>query len=1186
MRLRALLTAGFRVRPGGALPRAAALAAVLLAGGVRGLTQGPPAGGGRSETPLAAICGDRGAEVGRVLNAAEWPPAAEEAWAAARAAAAAGRGEEALRFLNEALACGGNADALLLLAEVLAQAGRLGEARVAAEHALLYAPDSVDGRVLLGEILSRAGQPEAALAQWCALARLPQAEDPRVTAAWAVLGEALEAAGYLRAAAEAYAVFDRRIWDERPEHREAPAVAERLRGAPRGMADRRIELLAKLGDFAGCVAVGEALIRTRPEDLDAARLYVRTLVDAGRAAEALRFCRARLAEEASTPLVRLAVEAALATGAAEVWARELAEGVRRGTGREPVERIATALLEAGAPAAAAEVWAALAAVRPDAVATAWALALAQQRAGLLDAGLDTLIGFVRRHPDATDLPDAPPVLGMATPAATEEFLRRVAERAAGTGCDYATWAVLGALAAEAEQVELAESLLQAAVAARPEAVWPRVVRGRLLLAQYRWSEALAQAAELERLRPGWPGALRLKAEALSGLDDLAAADAAYKAAVQAAPTDAELLLSAGRHYRRVGNLLAAQRYFQEAWSAARRGEALEELVEAYLEGGKLDVARAVLAEGETADVPTDSLRRVRTMLRFATALLGAEHLAELERQWRADPTDVRTALTLAAGWYLDRRYDEAAALLEPLRAAAGRNDRVLQLYAHVQFRRLEFTAARDALQELRRRYPRRASVLKLLADVELADFRAEAARTALEGVLALELSPEERDECRRQLLSTYVTFAEYDAALTRLEEWARADDAAAADRWGAARLQVLVLAERTSAALAYASEWVAELEDPYRRALAEYRALAEAVSDPPDDRRRDEAQRLEQELRALQPRVFARRAAFVQAHVQLGEFAPAETALREWLANELDSSAGQTQLQDWLIATLLAARKPEDAARVMATYRASPNDLLKVFGWRARVAVLTGRAGEAVQELESLLEERFIQDNPAARAQVRRELVALLVETRRAEDALARLAAWRDAARDPAERAEVQRMQRVLLLELERDDEALAVGEELLAQQPQDPGLANDVGYGWIDADRRADEALALIRRAVAAEPLNPAFLDSLGWAYYKRGEFATAHEWLSRAVRVRGGREPTVLDHLGDAAWRLGDVDAARTHWEAALELAGRPADTGSSGRMMRLAAALRAKLTALDAGMRPPIAATLEEAAREAER
>ncbi len=1186
MRLRALATAVFRHGPAIGPLSAVAVAALLLPGAASSAAQDVPTTGPRAELPLSAVCGDRAAAIRPVLTPAEWPSEAVEAWAAAQAAADAGRADEALKSLNAALAYGVNADALLLLAEVLTWEGRLGEARSAAEHALLYAPDSIDGRVKLGQILSKAGQSQAALIQLCALATLPQTADPRVTAAWALLGDALEEAGYLRAASEAYGVFDRLIWEERPEHRATPVVADRLKAAPRGMAERRIDLLAKLGDFAGRVTVGEALVRARPDDLEAARLYVRTLVDAGRAAEALRFCRERLGADSATPLVRLAVEAALATDAADAWARELAEGIRSGANRVPAERIATVLLEAGAPAAAAEVWAALAATRPDDADTAWALAAAQHRAGRAGTALDTLIDFVRRHPDAPDLPPVPQALWTDGASAADDFLRQVAERTAGPGCDYATYAVLGAAAAGAELVELAESLLQSAGAARPDAVWPRLVRGRLLLAQYRWSEAGAQADEVLRVQPGVPAALRLKAEALSGLDELAAADAAYKTAVQASPRDAELLLSAGRHYRRVGNLLAAQRYLQEAWSAARRGEALEELVEVYVEGGKLEVARATLAEGESADVSADSLRRARTLLRFATAPLRTEHLAELQRQYQADPTDVRTALTLAAGWYLERRYDEAAALLEPLRAAAPRNDRVLQLYAHVQFRRLEYGTARSVLEELLRRHPRRASVLKLLADVELAEFRVEEARAALERVLALELAPDERDEYRGRLLSTYVTFTEYDPALDRIEEWRGAGDAAAADRWGTAKLQVLVVAERTGAALAWARDWVDELDAPYRRALAAYRALAEEIADAPDDRQREEAQRLERELSELQPRVFARRAAFVQAHLQLGEFAPAETALREWLAAEPDQSAGQSQVQDWLIETLLAARKPEEAARVMLAYRASPNDVLKVFGWRARVAVLTGRAGEAVRELESLLEERFIRDNAAARAQVRRELVTLLVEAQRSEDALARVAAWRDGARDPAERVEVLRLQRGLLLELEREDEALAVGEELLARQPQDPGLANDVGYGWIDADRRAEEAFTLIRRAVAAEPLNPAFLDSLGWAYYKQGDFAAAHEWLSRAVRIRGGKDAAVLDHLGDAAWRLGDARAARAHWAAAAERASVPAGARGSARLVALAATLRAKLTALDEGAPPPVARTLAEAGREDER
>ncbi|MEX0701275.1 MAG: tetratricopeptide repeat protein [Planctomycetales bacterium] len=124
-------------------------------------------------------------------------------------------------------------------------------------------------------------------------------------------------------------------------------------------------------------------------------------------------------------------------------------------------------------------------------------------------------------------------------------------------------------------------------------------------------------------------------------------------------------------------------------------------------------------------------------------------------------------------------------------------------------------------------------------------------------------------------------------------------------------------------------------------------------------------------------------------------------------------------------------------------------------------------------------------------------------------------------------------------------DKGEAILEKFLAENPDDPGVNNDLGYLWADRDKNLDRAERMIRKALAAEPDNAAYLDSMGWVLYRQGKFAEAIEQLEKAVSDPAGSDATIWDHLGDAYEKLGNIDKARHAWEKALEEArdgGRP--------------------------------------------
>jgi tetratricopeptide (TPR) repeat protein len=102
----------------------------------------------------------------------------------------------------------------------------------------------------------------------------------------------------------------------------------------------------------------------------------------------------------------------------------------------------------------------------------------------------------------------------------------------------------------------------------------------------------------------------------------------------------------------------------------------------------------------------------------------------------------------------------------------------------------------------------------------------------------------------------------------------------------------------------------------------------------------------------------------------------------------------------------------------------------------------------------------------------------------------------------------------------------------------RDNGLALD-NYASLLAERgeRLDEALAMARRAVDLDGESASYLDTLGWVHYQRGDYDVAVEWLTEAVAA-GEPTATLLEHLGDAEAARGRLDAARRHWQAALDL------------------------------------------------
>lgn len=1153
----------------------------------------------RARTPLAEIAVLPARSAQRTRTLAEQTEVRQR-YEAARELIDDGEFERAVVAIDAALDIGGGSYELLyLLAQAKQRLGRFGEARVAALHAATYRPDAADVGYLLGRLDQQRERYEPAIAAFrsATLAGDAEPNNPRVTAAWFELGRCLEEAGYLLAASEAFAEFDRALWPAGETsiepaaggHRDTEVVAAILEKHPHGAIDLRLSLLERLEMPDGQAEAARWAVQSRPDNPYLQRLYVRTLLGIGRSDDAFEFCLSRLepapdagdgpGETSATALLNLAVEAARAADRLDVWVTRIRQSLEAGGGTaaalEYAKRVARQLDESKAHAAAARVWESVCAAEPSSAESAWALAVSLSQSDELEAALHSLIRFVRANPTSADIPTERLAAWMRTFEQTDEFLRLVTELTSRADADFATHLVLGITAAAAGQSDLAERLLALALEDQPGSPLVHIAWGRMLLRSYRWDEAREHAGAALEVAPDLAAAHFLMAEASAGLDEHEQAEESYKEALKRRPDDVAYLVAFAGYCRRVGELLAAQRYFQQAWLLdPGNAEAIEELVDSYLEGGKIEIARDLVQQAEASNVPADTLRRIRTAMRFIDRPLQDEHLAELTRQIEEHPSDVRTALKLAAGLFLHQRKDEALAVVQRVLAVDPENAHALNLKAHVQLRRLELDEAIGILEELNRRYPRRAVTLRLLADAYVAEFRLEEARAALQRLLELDLSEVERQQTRAQLLAVYVDFSEFEPALALVREWVEEDPNA--DTWARAEMSVLLSAGRENEALERA---VRRLE-PTNRRVEEAAGRLEALSvrlrvDPDDAGMQAELEELENDLRRHLGVLMNRREEYKEVCMQAGRYADLEAELRAWIEEQPELPG----LREWLIEALLAMERPSEALRAAGEFRLqSPADVLKVYSWRAQAYEAAGDIERAVEELTSLMEESFIRETPAALAQVRQQMILLLVGAGEVDQAIRYCDMWlhRTAESDKASRFEILMLKRFALLSADREDEVIEVSEELLELNPHEPGLNNDLGYTWVDRGQHLERALAMIKHAVASEPMNAAFLDSLGWAYYKMGDFSRARLHLSRAVRLQEGQDPVIHDHLGDAAYRLGDHTAARRHWEKSLELLSKSAAAERAARDTRLMAEVRAKLTALDRGETPAVAPT----------
>jgi tetratricopeptide (TPR) repeat protein len=108
---------------------------------------------------------------------------------------------------------------------------------------------------------------------------------------------------------------------------------------------------------------------------------------------------------------------------------------------------------------------------------------------------------------------------------------------------------------------------------------------------------------------------------------------------------------------------------------------------------------------------------------------------------------------------------------------------------------------------------------------------------------------------------------------------------------------------------------------------------------------------------------------------------------------------------------------------------------------------------------------------------------------------------------------------------------------KILAENPDDAGALNALGYTLVDRTDRYQEAEVYLQKALELQPDEAVIVDSYGWLLFKLGRVEEARRYIERAYEMQP--EPEIAAHLAEILWVLGDKSGAKEVFEGALERA-----------------------------------------------
>ncbi len=103
--------------------------------------------------------------------------------------------------------------------------------------------------------------------------------------------------------------------------------------------------------------------------------------------------------------------------------------------------------------------------------------------------------------------------------------------------------------------------------------------------------------------------------------------------------------------------------------------------------------------------------------------------------------------------------------------------------------------------------------------------------------------------------------------------------------------------------------------------------------------------------------------------------------------------------------------------------------------------------------------------------------------------------------------------------------------QKILAQNPDDVGALNALGYTLADRTQRYDEAERYLEKALQLKPDEAVIIDSYGWLQFKQGKYEQALEYLRKAYEKQ--QENEIAAHIAEVLWVMGRDKEAREFFE-----------------------------------------------------
>lgn len=662
----------------------------------------------------------------------------------------------------------------------------------------------------------------------------------------------------------------------------------------------------------------------------------------------------------------------------------------------------------------------------------------------------------------------------------------------------------GRILAAAGALDEAKTELKRALGLKPPLACAGLALADLFIRAKAWTAAQDCLEELEKTHADTAGMYRLqlmKGVVHGALGDRAEAEAAYLRAAELAPREPEPLYQLSILCERAEDRRQCEAIYRRLLTSVdpRFVPAREKLVILLLNSDRREEAERFFDDFADLGITDPAVGRCRAMFNLADNKTddGAKRLedyrADLWRLLEDCPDDAPTLISLALSYLATGDYESAAVQADRAVALNPQDVRAREIQATLDAKLLRFDAAAATIRGLLEDRPRDVAYYQ-------------------------------------KLMEFSINVGDYDTAIEVVRTlMSREDLRAGRGLFIAQLIELLLMDKRDDDAVREAKAWLDEdpADGPRREAYVTTLGSAE---------RYDEAIEAVQCWLADDPGNARLRRSLVSLMQSAERYVEAEQQVLAWLERTPDD----IDLNRILIALFWAHEEWDAAVEVAQTCAELPESGSFYEGLLGQTYVFAKRYDRALE----LYRKRAGETQAVA---AYRDLIALLIQADRLIEAeqIASKILLPELARQEQNRpydpalivAMRQYLSRIYQL-LNRNDDAIQQLEAIHRLTPGDPGINNDLGYTYLEADMNLDEAEHMIRMAVAEQPRQSAYLDSLGWLLYKRGRFMEAVIYLQRAVDFAAGGDPVMCDHLADAFYRAGRTVDAGDAWREAAEL------------------------------------------------